>query len=399
MESSSFLNLNFKKNANWSFTLKHILFILIWSVGVWLLLFRGDSPFLIESDKYYWLIYFIPIIYVFFLILLMYYLKWYYNLILVFYPFLVVFWFIPKFILKNGKIYLLSRYINFIYIRIKKRKSTIIHVFFSIVIIILLFTSADIVVRALSIAFFSYLYLRVIILYFRQSLQPTQLFGENIENIFVKATKDPERVKKFIIVLEQAEKGEKSKQVNQNKRIKRLALFGLVVNHIITQLKGFNSKKAFVLYGVYKLIGFIVISTIYFAFSNYQLFVIEPSSFSVVGEPSFFDFLHYATKTFVYGSVNIIQPVSWLAKSLEMFSFFTVGILFLIIVLSLVFTYRQERVSEEIKVISDICQKQNNFIIQRLKKEYKRDFDTLVQESSSLADSLEKIKKVIEKFI
>jgi len=73
-----------------------------------------------------------------------------------------------------------------------------------------------------------------------------------------------------------------------------------------------------------------------------------------------------------------------------------VGVYLFIIFTSIYFTIRQERIKGDIEKAIEIGQAQKNFINTRLKKEYKRDFETLKREAGSIGESINKIKKIIE---
>lgn len=259
-EKSTFLNLDMESSIRWKFFFIHVGFIFIWVFGLWLVLFRGDYSLLrIIPESYDWVFYLTPIVFLFGVMTLMFYIKWYYSLILVFYPILLIFWFLPKIILKRGKIYLLSGYANFLFERIKKYKSTIIHLFFIVISVLLFVASGSVLVRVFGMAFFTYLYFKILWKYIKKTLKPIDLFGHNVEEIFNLIKNNPQKTQRVIIALEQGKPNKGKKKVDLNKRIKRLVSFNLIIEHFIDQIKSFKGKKAFVIYWVYQLAGFVVL--------------------------------------------------------------------------------------------------------------------------------------------
>src|SRR5687767_6523996 len=106
---STFLNFDLEGKINSKFFFKHILFSIYWIVGILLFIFRID---VVLIDKYAsslgWLKMAIPTVYFICLFASLWLMKWYYILVFLFYPFLLIAWFIPKAILSKGKIYLLG---------------------------------------------------------------------------------------------------------------------------------------------------------------------------------------------------------------------------------------------------------------------------------------------------
>src|SRR5690606_22868762 len=126
----SFLNINLDRKIPRTFLFKHILFSSFWISGLLVVIFRIDV-FLI--DKYFpsvdWLKGSVPFLFFALLVLTCFFLKWYYILAFVFYPFLMIFWFLPKTVLSVGKVYLFGTYIAALFSRLAKLKVTILKTF------------------------------------------------------------------------------------------------------------------------------------------------------------------------------------------------------------------------------------------------------------------------------
>ena len=111
--------------------------------------------------------------------------------------------------------------------------------------------------------------------------------------------------------------------------------------------------------------------------------------------PSIFDFFYYTFKTITFSNIDIITPLSVISRILEILSFLTLGIFLLIIVVSIIFTLRQDQLAENVKKATDLCISQNNLIIQYIKDKYQTDLQTIIQESANIGTSLKSIKQVI----
>src|SRR5262245_49814634 len=113
---ASFINLNLDGKINTNFFIKHLVFSFFWITGILLFIFRLDIVIIEKySNSLQWLKLSLPTIYFICLVVYLLFLKWYYILAFFAYPILVIFWFLPKTILSAGKIYLLGRYLNGIY--------------------------------------------------------------------------------------------------------------------------------------------------------------------------------------------------------------------------------------------------------------------------------------------
>ena len=176
---TTFFNINLNKSINWKFLFKHLLFCLIWTCGLLIFIFRSDLYLTISlSENLRWINWAIPVTFTFLIIVLIVIQKWYYSIILLFYPLFVIIWFLPKFILSKGKIYLLLNYIDFIFNKIKKFKSTIFNTGLFILVIFSLIISDSIIIRIISMIILSYYYIRFIYGYLKKSFQPAQYLGK-----------------------------------------------------------------------------------------------------------------------------------------------------------------------------------------------------------------------------
>jgi|GEM_PF-1599598 len=401
MTEPTFINLELEKPIHWRFLIKHIIYSLIWLLSIWIIIFRGDY-FLLNMlpENYGWVIKLIPFVFIGLILVVMTKSKWYYNVSFIFYPILLIFWFLPKTVLHKGKIYLLSGYVNFIYNRLKRIKSTIIHSSITIFAVLLLVVTDSDVVRICSMLYFSFFYYKVVIKYIRQSLQPVKLFGANVEKSLDDLIKQPEKSYTIIKSFEENKSDEKLQEDEKKiKRVERLIIANTLIEYLGANLNGFKGKRAFVISWIYQLMGFVIITVAYFTFINFELFILDSTSFRLTIEPNLFDFFYYTVKTFIFSNIESIVPVGVIARIIEIISFLTVGVFVLIIVTSVIFSLRQDRINDNIQKATEVCLAQNKFIAQHIKSKYQVDIETVLIETGSIKTSIENIKRTIEKIL
>ena len=169
------------------------------------------------------------------------------------------------------------------------------------------------------------------------------------------------------------------------------------IEYIRSYLHGFNGKKAFIISWIYQLIGFILISIIYFTYMNFELYIINAQNFTVSKTPYLFDFIYYTIKTISFSNISTILPFSPLAKIIEIITWVSIDFLFLIIGISLIFSLRQEKIYDNMNKISVICIEQNKYIEEHITNNYHTDIHSVLIEASNIKASIEKIKKIIDR--
>ena len=400
MEKTKFINLNLDESVQLRFLVKHILYSCIWILGISIFVFRLDLSLVsFIANDHSWIIKTIPILFIVLVLLVMFKTKWYYNLVLIFYPLILVFWFFPKLILQRGKIYLLSHYLGYIFRCIKNYKRSFFLILIFIFTIFVLLISNSNVVRIFSMIVMAIYYYKFLLNYVKSSFRPAQLFGISVEKSIDEFLNSPD---KKILLVKSIEDGTKndSKLTDEEKKNKNLKSF-IVINFLIeafdTNLKGFKGKKAFVISWLYQSLGFLLVSIIFFTFLNYELFNVNKTNFTLTGDPTLFDFVYYTLKTITFNNTLEIIPSSPLSKIIETFTFFTLGIFLLVIITSVIFTLRQDKINENISKASDLCLQQNKAIVEHIKEAYETDITTVLNESLVIKKSLESIKKTVGK--
>jgi hypothetical protein len=143
---------------------------------------------------------------------------------------------------------------------------------------------------------------------------------------------------------------------------------------------------------------FLLGSIIYFLFINYQLYQIDQIHFSTSKIPNLFDFLYYTLKTITFGGIDSIKPESIVAKLVEISSFFVLGILVLVVIFSVIFSLRQDKIQENIVLAKEICDAQNLQIVNHVHEEFGISVKSAIQEFKEIKVSVENLRRIINKW-
>ena len=396
----TFLNIDLGEPTPRGFLFMHLLFSSVWILGFLLLVFRVDVQVVERlGDSFHWVAGIIPVLFFVLIAVIIFILKWYYSLAFISYPFLAIFWFFPKIILAQGKIYLFGHYVSFVFNRIANFKNTLIYLaLFSLAIILLALTNSPFV-RIGALILITYFYCLFLGSYIKQSFRPAQLFGTNLDSI-LNYFKSDDTKKRYIIIstLEDQKTDDKLPELERKqKKLNRLVVANYFIEKLSDNLNSFKGKKAYLVSWIFQLTMFLVITLLFFTFVNIQLYHINEFNYNVTGNPSVFEFFYYTVKTITFSDIDSIKPVSIPAKIAEIASFFVLGIFLLIIVASVIFSLRQDKINENIKHATAICLFQNELIADHVKKQYGTDIQTALSEVESIQKSIKSIKKIIGK--
>lgn len=399
---SSFINIDTDKVINRDYVAIHLLFLTLWSGIIGVILFRIDVSIV---NRYFsgeeWLLYFSPII----LLLVLYFslrsFEWYFKLGFIFYVPLLIFWFIPKFVLQKGKFYLFISYINSIISRIEKWKSSFFHGIILFMLIVLLSNIPNNPVRIISALFALYVLIKYNYRYTISSFKPEGLLGSKTVNFFspkkAKNISEAKRFEHFERMIKSLEKKDQTKHEIRQKQISQLVTFHTIIDSFKSNLTSSKGKISFILYWLITFAFSLVITLFLISFVNYQLFMIDDLAFQVEGNIGFGEFLRYTGKCFTYGDIVEIRPISGIAKLIEGATFYGVGIVYLMIIISFGYSFNAASVEEEKKVVIDVLDRQlievNDFASYKFGKEYIEIF----KEISDIEDSVLKLKSAFSK--
>ena len=397
-----FLNIDLSRKIEVSILKKHIIFSVFWSLGILLLLLRidllliGNYP---ESLK--WLQFSLPICYFVLLFLYFFSIKWYYIVAFVFYPILMVFWFIPKTVLSVGKIYLFGNYLNSIYSKLSKPKLLVFNIFFFLFSLIFLITIQEKWTRWLSITCLLYFYLTHLYKFLNKSFKQPSLFGKEIETIVQDLIENTSIENSILIksVIRQEEDNNLDFSSRKQIQIKRTVMTNYAIELFSDRLNGYRGKQAYLVSWIFGALIFLLYTITFFWFLNFQLYKINPSNFVYNGSLPQFDFLYYTLKTITFGEIGLIKPQSVLARISEICSFLTIGVFILVIVVSIFLSINQDKVNENIKLTTQLIKSENTTLIEFLRIEYDMEIKNAFSEINNIDTSLKKLKNIIDNIL
>jgi len=395
----TFINLDLDRKVPRSFLTKHLLFSVFWIIGILIFAFRIDIIFIERHpSSLEWLKMIIPILFIISAIVLFFSLKWYYKLAFLCYPILLAFWFIPKTVLINGKIYLFADYITSVFSKFLHLKRTIAHAFLLLFTLILFTTISLDWIRWGTIFIFSYFYIRYVLMLLRKSFQPS-LFEKDLTNK-IRDLIQKNNVKESIVINsfinrkddEQLEFAER-----REKHIRRSIIANQTICLITDKLKSFRGRKAFIASWLYSTCMFFLYSVIFFWFLNIQLFRINSLNFIYTGTIPAFDFFYYTLKTITFGSTDLIKPISVLARLSEMSSFFIIGIFFLVIFISVLFSLKQDKINENIQLSTDLFESEKTILSKYFKEEFGMELGLAIAQVRNIDESLKTLRDIMNR--
>lgn len=396
---SSFLNLDLDKNIKFNLLSKHIIFGLFWVIGISIIIFRVDTYFLgFFEENLKWIGKNIMLTYFISLTIYFFCTKWYYFIALLFYPILLIFWFIPKTVLSIGKIYLLGNYIESIYSKLSNLKVFAFNFFFFLISLIILFSNQEIWARWIFICCISYFYLVFAFRFIKKSFKQPTIFGHNLESTF-EALNSSRKSNNSVIINSLVIQKDDSKlgiELRRNKQIKRAIMTKYASELFASKLNSYQGKQAYIVSWIYGSFVFLVYSLIFFSLLNFQLHFIDANNFEYTGTHPQFDFFYYTLKTITFGDIEIIKPISIIARISEIFSFFIIGIFIMVIVVSIFLSMNQEKVKENIKLTTELIENENISLIEFLKTEYNVEIENALSEIKNIEYSLQNLKKNID---
>lgn len=311
----------------------------------------------------------------------------------------MIFWFLPKTILSIGKVYLFGSYLNSLFSLFLHFKSFILNLCLFILSFILLITVNVDWVRWLSIFVMTYFYLIYIYRFLKKAFNEPTLFGTSIESRIQKFAEnkspgDSLVVKSFIIQKDD----EKLQQIERRDvQLRRSVIATFVIELLTERLNGYRGKQAYIVSWIFGAFVFLLYSIIFFWFLNFQLFKIDASNFSYKGTFPSFDFLYYTLKTITYSDIDLVKPISVIARIIETSSFFTIGIFALIIVVSIFLSMKQDKVKENVKLTTDMFNSENSSLSKYMQDEFGMELKTAIGEIKNIDTSLKNLKNFIDK--
>ena len=391
-----FLNSSIYEKTPNQFKNLHIAFILFWVTGL-IIFFRIDSTILeyynVNLKRFEFLF---PILYLTAFFRFFRKIKILLFICFLIYPILLFFWFIPKQVLRRGKVYLLISYFKLLIKGLANWKRNLIFLGALLIFVILFLFTNSTLLGISSILIFGYLYVRYLYTFLESCFQTEELVDSNrLQKYLDENEKSP-----FIEEIENKNYEEKiTKEEAHAARLKRLVNYGFVLNYCTTNLNGFRGKRAYLIYWFSKLAFYTIITLFFFTFLNFELYKIQHSNFVVLGTPNIFDFFYYTLKTLSFTNIDGIKPISILSKCSEMFSFFNLSIILITVVTSFIFPLVREKNSNEINILIRACEIQNKLIESHIRTKYETNINKAVNEIQTIKESVDKLKAILTTII
>ena len=399
---STFLNLNIDTKIKNNFLVIHLFLSLFWVLAIFIFVFRLDEALAnyYEADLSN-LFLPIPVLYFIILAVFFFFVKWYYIIAFILYPLLFIFWFLPKTILSVGKVYLFGNYLNFIFSSLSNFKLSIFRFILLFVNLTLLLSSNENWVRILAIISFSYFYLAYLRKFLVKAFKEPILFGNVIEDYLQNAILSRSAENSFLIKSIVIQQTDEKLELAEKKReqLKRLLMINFVIDLLKKRLSGYRGRAAYIVSWLFGSITFLIGSLTFFWFVNFQLYKINPANFHYKGTFPLFDYFYYTCKTITFGDIEVIKPLSALARSIETISFFTIGIFFLVIVISVILSIKQDKVNENVKLTVDYFDSENTMLSNYVQDEFGMELKYALQEIKNIDESFKNLKKIIDKIL
>ncbi|MDP3149296.1 MAG: hypothetical protein Q8N83_09240 [Ignavibacteria bacterium] len=147
----------------------------------------------------------------------------------------------------------------------------------------------------------------------------------------------------------------------------------LIVNRlfffITSKLRKFQKSRLNIIYYFVSMFFTLIVTVIIFSLQNFALFKIDPNSFNALPKGNFFFFIYYSFNTLFTNSINDFYPISDFARFLNSFETFF-SFLFVAIVFFLFTTIIRDKHNEEITSVIETMTKKGHELEGLISVEY-----------------------------
>lgn len=233
----------------------------------------------------------------------------------------------------------------------------------------------------------------------KKAFTTPSIFGttleDAIEKIINRENKSDSFLLKSYIINKEDEKLEL--QTRREKQIRRVLIFNFCADLFKQKIIGQKGKQAYIISCLFGSLMFMFYSIIFFSFLNFQLYKLNPENFLYTGQYITFDFFYYTLKTITFGDIEIIKPISIMARILEICCFFIVGIFILVIFLSIILAMKQERLNENVQLTTKLIDSESLTVKNYIETEFGSNLHSLAKEVKNIDESLQNIKSYIDR--
>jgi hypothetical protein len=395
---AAFINMYLSGKRSWRNTGRHLLFGAAWTLFTGIYLLRLDVLFFGGDNNHLLRLIFPLTLCVFFVVALVKQ-KWYYTLALLFYPLLILGWFLPKWILKVGKFYALIHYVNFIFKRLKNFKRTLIRgAAIGVVTLLFIFVENDFI-RIMAVLTCTWAFFSSLSHYIRNSFRPIMLFDTPLDG---PSSVDPESNSNSSLVkaLEEIKDDEKlDASANTMRKMERFVLVNYGLGYLSKRLTTFKGKRAYTLFSIFQFSFYFLGGVCFFSFVNYELFKITPASFAWSTEPGRFDFIYYTLKNISFSEPDYLRPNSILTKVVEITAFLTFSFVLLLIVASHLLSLRSQKADEALQLAVVNFERHNRAIEVHVRERYQMEVKQAAMEIASIKKSIQNLSRFLERIV
>lgn len=286
-----------------------------------------------------------------------------------FYPF-VIFFRVPIYIFKTKSWTLAFAFLNsLISIFMNFRRNVIIFAIFSVSVVVLFVSDSDHILYVFSVI----LGLLTLFVYYKQfisSFQPSAVF-RTYKKIFTRIRK------KSASTFELDEEIRDLPTVNftkpqiekWNNTLKMAVLFNRSCHFVGAKLRDYQISEWRIIPSIFSVAYLLSFSTINFSFIYYSIFKIDNGSFSYTGRPMLFEFFYFSFNNLIFSSIDDLNPVSILARVAYMAQIVLI-ISVVVIMVSLVISYRAERYSRDLDEIILEVKKEEEYMEDHIRDQF-----------------------------
>ncbi|WP_429380487.1 hypothetical protein [Mucilaginibacter sp. UYCu711] len=247
----------------------------------------------------------------------------------------------------------------------------------------------------------TYFYIFYIYETLRESFSTPTLFGEIIEKKLKEFIQRNDTDESFVIKSYINQQGDDKLEVEikKDKQITRSILAVTAFEIIAEKLNGFKTKQSYLLSSIIGAFWFLILSIVSFWFLNYQLYKVDPSNFNYNGNTPGFDFFYYTFKTITFGDIELVKPISIIARIVELSSFLIVGILFLVVIISVIFSMKQEQLQQDVKLTTELINCEKRILSKYFQNEFGVELTKAVSEMKNIDTSIKNLQNIIDKIL
>lgn len=407
VEDQNDVNRSKKENkilTRFLYFVREILSILIWGYVIIKLFVFDIDIFIIEKmfPDYVWLVN-----YKFFILIGILAIIWlvtknihilFWSLFIFFYPVILVFWRVPKFLFKKQNWNLIFAFVDSIISFFKSFKISFITTSFFLISTTIILNSTNRVLLWISILFLAIIiliiYIQRLILVFKQSgiYQVYSgifgFFGDYLQNTQFVAIDDA--VKSMSI-----ESMDEEQIQSWIYNVQALVLYNRICLFVSKKLKSYQDSGFNVVSSVLGILFLALFTVFVFATINFGLYKIDANFYSFADAPSFFTFFFYSFNILVFNQIQEVIAATPISQVALMFEYFYILFLFAILVV-LVFSIRNQRDADELNKVITHLKEEGIKMEGHIKEKYKLNnisdaMEALQKLRSSLIDFLYKL--------